>query len=256
MFIIGDYDQIELRLIAHLSGDPKLSELFITGADVHRGTAALVLNKPFDDVTPEERQDFGKMPNFLLGYGGGAGNLADKTGITLDHARDVLASYYKQYAKIRPWKEQVIREAKERARFKNVDGRRVMTRPPYVETMLGRRRRLPELFWGGSEESDKKRAAAERQAVNTITQGAASETAKLAMNAIQRFSDNNHYPMQIVINVHDELVAVVPERYADEAAVVFRELMSGVVVPHTGAKPLGDKIPLAVKAGVHDKWEK
>lgn len=247
--VIGDYDQIELRFIAYLANDPTMLDLFISGTDVHRGTAALVLNKPFEEVTDEERQHFGKMPNFLLGYGGGAFNLHQKTGIPLDRSERVLKQYYRRFNRIDPWKATVIREAKARAK-RDDNGKMIV--PPYVETMLGRRRRLPELFY-----SDKKlRSTAERQAVNTITQGSASETAKIAMVNLMRYRQKTGFPLNLIINVHDELVCTVPSRHEDEGKEVLAEIMREVRIPWTGERPLGDELPLAAKVVLGDRWLK
>lgn len=247
LLVVGDYDQIELRWIAWLAKDPAMMALFVSGEDIHRATAAAVLGIPFDQVTPEQRQTHGKMPNFLLGYGGSAFNLAQKTGTTEEAAQKVLDAYFRRFSRINPWKYQVIRQAKARARFESGQ----MKSLPYVETMLGRRRRLPDLF----SPNGKHRAGAERQAVNTLTQGGASETALLAMVGVTEYRRKTNFPMKLVINVHDELVCLVPEREADEAKEVLAELMSSVVVPHTGESPIGD-VPLAVKVGISDRWEK
>lgn len=248
VFVIGDYDQIELRYIGYFSGDPAMCELFISGRDIHRGTAALVLNKPFDDVTAEERQLFGKMPNFLLSYGGSAFNLHQKTGISEKQAERVLNNYFRQFNKINPWKGTVIRQCRNRARFEH--GR--MVAQPWVETMLGRRRRFPDLFAGNA----KVVAAAERQVVNTLTQGAASETALLAMADLTKHCKKTGFPLRLVINVHDELVGTIPTHHAEEASELLASTMSGVRIPHTGERPLGDELPLAVKVVTAERWLK
>lgn len=248
VLIIGDYDQIELRWIAYLSQDPAMLELFRSGRDIHRGTAAKVLAKAFEDVTDGERQDYGKMPNFLLGYGGGAYNLSEKTGIPEKRAQAVLDAYFKEFARINPWKYSVIRQARNRGRIE--DGR--MVAKPWVETMLGRRRRLPDLF----SSSSKLVKAAERQAVNTITQGSASETALLAMVAVTEHAQRTGFPMKLIINVHDELVCTVPTRHAEEGQELLKSLMTGVTIPHTGERPFGDDLQLAAKVVVGERWLK
>ena len=249
VFVIGDYDQIELRKISVEARDPALMYLFNSGQDVHRGTAAMVLAQEFDETDDEERQIYGKMPNFLVGYGGGATNLAEKTGIAEKHAQKVIDLWFKRFARIQPWKDEVIREARMRARF---DSDRNMIRKPYVETMLGRRRRLPELF----SDSKKARMSAERKAVNTIIQGGASETTLLAMVAVTKYKEREHFPINLVINVHDELVATVPAHLEEEGKMILGELMRGVVVPHTGELPLKGLVPLAAKVVSNDKWLK
>jgi DNA polymerase-1 len=251
LFLVGDYDQVELRFIGADSGDPALTDLFVSGKDIHRGTAALVLNKPFDEVSDDERQDFGKMPNFLLGYGGGAFNLSQKTGITEEHAQWVMDQYYRAYNRIDPWKDALLREARSRARFETRDGRRVMTHAPYVETMLGRRRRLPELFWNDRRAIRR----AERQGVNSRVQGSCSEILKLGITRVFNYANENGVYMKMAIEVHDELVTLVREDEAEELLPIYRELMGDIVVPHTGERPLRD-IPLIASVGISDRWEK
>jgi DNA polymerase I-like protein with 3'-5' exonuclease and polymerase domains len=92
--------------------------------------------------------------------------------------------------------------------------------------------------------------------VNTITQGSASETAKLAMVDLMLHKETTGFPLQLIINVHDELVCTVPEKHADEGKEILERIMSGVRIPHSGERPLGDELPLAVKVGVSDRWEK
>jgi DNA polymerase-1 len=252
VMVIGDYDQIELRKMAVEADDPTLCGLFNSGQDVHRGTAALVLAKEFEDTDDEERQNFGKMPNFLMGYGGQAPNLADKTGITVDRAQRVIDAWYKRFNRIQPWKDKVVRDARMCAQFASINGERTMIKPPFVETMLGRRRRLPELM----SNDRKTRMRAERQAVNTVIQGSASETALLAMVDITAYSRKENFPMDLCINVHDEIVGMVPEHLADEGKEMMAELMREVRVPHTMERPLKGKVPLAVKVVVGEKWLK
>lgn len=253
VFIGGDYDQVELRKLAVESKDPNMCRLFNENIDLHAGTAALMLHKDVEDVTPSERQELGKMPNFLLSYGGSAYNLMQKTGSTEERAEEVYDMYYKVYSRIPPWKDRVIREAKSRARFK--DGR--MIGVPYVETMLGRRRRLPELLLAGSDKAERRaRAAAERQAVNTIIQGSCAEIAKLAMIDFLAWKRETGFPMALVIMVHDELVATVPERYAEDGRGALERIMTGVRVPHTGELPLKGVVKLQAKVKISERWEK
>lgn len=254
VFVVGDWDQIELRIIAGLSEDPNMCKLFISGRDIHRGTAALVLRKKFDDVTPDERQLFGKMPNFLIGFGGGAANLAAKTGQTKAQAQEVLDTYFRTYNRIRPWKDRVVSQAKARAKFA---GQRQMVVSPYVETWFGRRRRLPELFYGGTERADKLRMSAERQAVNTVVQGRAAEILKTAIINLERYTDETGFPLRLAINVHDELVCMCPEEHAEEGTEILQSIMEGVVSPFDGSHPLGNMgVPLRAKVGAHERWEK
>lgn len=192
--LVADYDQIELRVMCMFSGDKRMSEFFLTGEDIHSGAAALVLNKPVSEVTDEERQ-LGKGVNFLTAYGGGAHKLSRTTGVDLDHAKFVIDRYYKQFSGITKWKQAVIMEGITKG---------------YVSTMSGRRRRLPDLRSPNSE----LRSRAERQAVNAVVQGSAADICKDAMITVyDLFKDT---PAKLLVQVHDELVVIVPEDEVDK----------------------------------------
>lgn len=260
--VIGaDYDQIELRFICAEAQDPTMREVFLSGEDVHATTAALVLDKPLGEVTSDERSNAGKMPNFLIGYGGTAYLLAAKTGITVEEAEKVFASYFSRFSRIRPWKDEVYRTALDRAVFS--DGRLVV--PPYVQTMMGYRRRLPELLINPKsagndrarwKELNKLRGRAERQAVNSITQGSAAETLKIAMLDITRYCQSEGFPMRLALNIHDEVVAYCDERHADEGLEIVETMMADVVNPFTGEEPLRGYIPLLASGYISDRWLK
>jgi DNA polymerase-1 len=216
------------------------------------------LGKDVADVTPNERQINGKTPNFLIGYGGGAYRLHLATGIDQDEAQKVIDNYFTAFARINPWKAYVLRKAKEKAEWG--DGELLV--PPYVETMMGRRRRLPDLMIRptGSKAQWKKMNAllsrAERQAVNTVIQGSAAETTKLAMIDIDNHVTTTGFPLQMVLNIHDEIVAITPERHADEGLAIMENLMQSVVNPRTGEPPLRGFVPLTAKGTVSDRWSK
>jgi DNA polymerase I-like protein with 3'-5' exonuclease and polymerase domains len=201
--LVFDYDQIELRVMCMYSQDPKMSEFFINEADIHAGAAALCLNKPVEDVTPDERQ-LGKGVNFLTAYGGGPQKLARVTGITEDHARYVIRSYYKQFSGISRWKSEEIIKARRRG---------------YVTSLSGRRRRLPDL---GSS-NDELRSRAERQAINAIIQGSAADICKIAMiDTHEAFRDTGAH---LLVQVHDELIAACPEDKVDEVTPIMIKAM-------------------------------
>lgn len=199
VLLVADYDQIELRVMCMFSGDKKMSEFFLNNEDIHAGAAALILGKDVSEVTPEERQ-LGKGVNFLTAYGGGPQKLARTTGVDVEHARSVIDQYYKQFSGITKWKKSVIE-----AGIKN----------GYVETISGRRRRLPDLR---SDDSMLK-SRAERQAVNAVVQGSAADICKKAMIDVNNVLTGTG--SKILVQVHDELVAMVPEQIVDELQQKF-----------------------------------
>ena len=222
--LVADYDQIELRVMCMFSHDKKMSDFFLSNEDIHSGAAALCLNKPVSEVTPEERQ-LGKGVNFLTAYGGGYQKLARTTGIPEDHAKHVIDQYYRQFSGITKWKQAVVAE-----------GRRF----GYVTTMSGRRRRLPDLL--SSDKGDKSRA--ERQAVNAVVQGSAADICKQAMvDCAEAFRDSN---AQLLVQVHDELVVAVP---AGEGAEMRSILMTAM-----GDGRVYDGIPLKVSCHSALSW--
>lgn len=222
--LVADYDQIELRVMCMFSHDPKMSEFFLTGEDIHAGAAALVLNKPVLEVTPEERQ-LGKGVNFLTAYGGGAQKLARTTGIDEDHAKYVIDRYYKQFSGITKWKQDVIASGKSKG---------------YVSTMSGRRRHLVDLLSPDSQ----LRSRAERQAVNAVVQGSAADICKKAM--IDVYNAFKSREARILVQVHDELVVMVREQEVDELLPVLVKAM-GDGVSYEG-------IPLKVSCHSARSW--
>ena len=262
--IAVDYDQIELRFIGMYSDDPTMREIFNSGVDVHRGTAAAVMSVDIADVDSEHRNSHGKMPNFLLGYGGTAYTLALRLGIPIEHADKVLADYYRTFNRINPWKTRELRDARARAQYGGSNGDRHLVVPPYVETQLGRRRRLPQLLVNprGARTKDEwkrlngMRRHAERQAINAIIQGTAADVIKTAMIDLQDFIDTDGFPLQLVMNIHDELVAIAPEDKGDEAKEVMESIMSDVVNPFTKEPFLRGWCDLVASGTVDDHWRK
>lgn len=259
--VIGaDYDQIELRGICAFSEDPGLQEVFLSGEDVHGMTAALVLGKDLADVTADERQNMGKMPNFLIGYGGSHYLLAAKTGISVEEAEAVFDAYFGRFKRIAPWKEELLDEALSKVVWR--DGKMLV--PPYVETMMGYRRRLPDLVLnprraGSREERSrlyKLRSRAERQAANALVQGSAAETLKIAMVDIRNHCEETGFPMRLALNIHDELVAYCDEKLAEEGREIVESLMTSVVNPFTGEPPLRGFVPLVASCYIADRWQK
>lgn len=222
--LVADYDQIELRVMAMFSQDKELLNVFINNIDIHTGAAALLFGKPVDEVTSEERQ-IGKGVNFLTAYGGGPGKLARTTGIDFEQAQEMIDRYYKQFAGLTQWKRDVISFGKKYG---------------YVETIAGRRRRLPDLKSLNTE----LKSRAERQAVNAVVQGSAADICKQAMIDISRqFAGKD---LQMLVQVHDELVAVAPDDLADDYMPEFVTAM--------GDGRIIDKVPLRVSCHSAYTW--
>lgn len=224
IMLVADYDQIELRVMAMFSQDKELLNVFNNNIDIHTGAAALLFGKSVDEVTSEERQ-IGKGVNFLTAYGGGAGKLARTTGIPFEQAQHMIQEYYRQFSGLTEWKQKVVAQ-----------GRRL----GYVETITGRRRRLPDLNSMNSE----LKSRAERQAVNAVVQGSAADLCKQAMIDIDRaFKGTN---LKVLVQVHDELVAVAPEDEAVEMQELFIKAM--------GHDTIIQGVPLRVSCDMAATW--
>lgn len=222
--LVADYDQIELRVMCMFSHDPKMSRFFLENIDIHAGAASLILGKPIDQIDKEERQ-VGKMVNFLTGFGGGAFNLSQKTGISEEQAQQFIDNYYRQFSKLAAWKEEVKSFARKHG---------------YVETMSGRRRRLPDI----SSRDNKLRARAERQAVNAVIQGTAADICKEAMVRVTKSFANT--PARLLVQVHDELVCTAPSEEADK----YLEILTSAM----GHQTVIEGIPLIVSAHAGYSW--
>lgn len=222
--LVADYDQIELRVMAMFSQDKQMMRIFKNEEDIHAGAAALIYKKPLEEVTSEERQ-VGKGVNFLTAYGGGAGKLANTTGITFEEAKEIIDNYYKQFNGITEWKRQVVAQGRTKG---------------YVTTMSGRRRRLPEL----NSNDDMLRSRAERQAVNAVVQGSAADICKEAMLSIHELLKGTG--ASLLVQVHDELVVAVPEEIIEELTPKFMEAM--------GHGRIIDGVPLMVSADTAYSW--
>ncbi len=206
--VSADYSQVELRIMAHLSGDAGLRQAFAHGQDVHRATAAEVFGVPPGKVTAEERRA-AKVINFGLIYGMSAFGLAQNLGIERATAQAYIDSYFSRY----PGVKRYMDETRERARSLG-----------YVETVLGRRLYLPEIRSG----SPARRQAAERAAINAPMQGTAADLIKLAMIAVQHWLEQNKLGTKLLLQVHDELVLESPEAELQDVMHAVRGLMQGV----------------------------
>jgi DNA polymerase I-like protein with 3'-5' exonuclease and polymerase domains len=236
--VVADYDQIELRVTAHFSRDDKMREIFLAGEDIHAGTFAAITGKKIADVTKDERQ-VGKGLNFAVVYGAGPDKVAAMSGVTVTQARFFMHKYYERFGNIEPWKQHVLNEARRRG-----DRHHPYLQQPYVTTMLGRKRRLPDLF-------SYDRAAlgrAERQAINHRVQGTAAEIMKIAMIRVDRaFADT---PFTLILTVHDEIVSLCPEGTEAEAQEVVVAALSGITLSE---RPIID-VPLVVSCGTAKRW--
>jgi DNA polymerase-1 len=224
--VSADYSQIELRIMAHISGDPGLTRAFIDGTDVHRATAAEVFNLAAAEVTSEQRR-YAKTINFGLIYGMEAYGLASSLGIEQKAAASYMERYFARFAGVKQYMD---------------DTRASAAAMGYVETLFGRRIELPEIRGG----SGPRRAGAERQAINAPMQGTAADLIKLAMLAVQKRLDDEGKATRMVMQVHDELVFEVPESEVDWVKAEVPKLMAGVA---------DLKVPLVAEVGVGLNWD-
>jgi DNA polymerase-1 len=199
---------------------------------------------PLDQVTDSLRH-VGKTLNFATGYGAGAERIAAVAGVTKKRGQQFLDRYYAEFSALEPWKKRVLQEARDRC-----DTASPVTNPPYVIIEpSGRIRRLPELlnYYSGDEWV---RYRAERQAINAVVQGFASNIAKLAMISLhEQLLD---LPAQMLVQVHDEVVIKVDKRYLDMVLPIVQDTMSGVLNPQ--GDPILGEIPLVVSTGVGYTW--
>ena len=210
VLLVADYSQIELRVLAHLSGDEGLREAFAKGLDIHTATAATVFGVPIDEVEPELRRR-AKMVNYGLAYGMNAYGLAQRLDIPPGEAQEIMDGYFAGFPKIKEY----LRAQVERARL---DG--------YTETILGRRRYIPELTSGNR----RLQALGERQALNAPIQGSASDVFKVAMIGVdEALRGAPELDCHMLLTVHDELVFEVPAKRVEEAAGVVRDRMEHAI---------------------------
>jgi len=224
--VSADYSQIELRIMAHISGDANLLAAFERGEDVHRATAAEVFGRELHEVSSEERR-YAKTINFGLIYGMSAFGLAQQLGLERATAEAYIASYFARYPGVKRYMEETRALARERG---------------YVETVFGRQLWLPEVRSG----SPGRRSGAERAAINAPMQGTAADLIKLAMIAVQDWLDAEVLESLLIMQVHDELVLEVPQPELERVKERLPRLMAGVAQL---------KVPLVVDVGVGRNWE-
>jgi DNA polymerase-1 len=225
--VSADWSQIELRVLAHFSREPRLIESFAENIDLHRRTASVLFGVSPEAVTAEQR-NAGKTVNFATIYGQGATALGQILGIPRKDAATYIEQYFGYYGEVRKWLDRTIADAHLRG---------------YVTTLLGRRRYIPLL----ASRNDTDRSAGERIAANTPIQGSAADLCKLAMIAIDRALPSVAPGARMLLQVHDELVFECPEAHVDALVTMVKEKMEHPYAP-------GLLVPLVASAGVGGSW--
>jgi len=225
-YVSADYSQVELRILAHLSGDAHLAEAFAAGEDIHRRTAAAVLGLPIDQVTSEQRGR-AKAVNFGIVYGQTPFGLAQQLGISPDEAADFIARYFEQYQGVQQYIENCLSQARDTG---------------VTRTLFGRIRQHPEI----NAKNGMRRSMAERTAINSPIQGTAADIIKIAMIRIADELHRTRLKTRMVLQVHDELIFEVPD---EELSVkdTIQQLMQNVVQLN---------VPLIVDVKQGKTWEK
>ena len=225
VLVDADWSQIELRLLAHISGDEAMREAFRKGEDVHAVTASQVFGVPLEEVTPTQRSR-AKAVNFGIVYGISGFSLAQNVGVSPGEAKAYIDAYLAHYAGIREYMKRVVEQAA-------ADG--------FVSTVFGRRRDLPEL----KSSNANIRAFGERVALNMPVQGTAADLMKIAMIRVRDRLEREGLRGRLVLQIHDELIVECPEAEAEAVARVLREEMEG-------AADLS--VPLTAEAGWGKTW--
>jgi DNA polymerase-1 len=225
VLMAADYSQVELRIMAHFSEDPGLVAAFAEGRDIHASTAAIVFGLELDEVDRELRNR-AKAINFGLLYGMGPARLARDTGLTVPEAREFIERYFASFPNVRAWIDRTLAEARERG---------------FVETLAGRRRRMPDIASANS----RIRSGAENAAVNTPIQGSAADIIKHAMIDLEGRLEASDLAGRMLLQVHDELVLEVPESEVERTLKVVRDCMEHAV---------NLRVPLKVDFGWGETW--
>ena len=227
VLLSADYSQIELRIMAHLSQDPALLKAFANGWDIHKATAAEIFSTPLTEVTNEQRRR-AKAVNFGLIYGMSSFGLAKQIGVTRPEAQDYINLYFERYPGVLKYMENTRRLA-------HAEG--------YVETLFGRRLYLPEI----NAKNIMRQKAAERTAINAPLQGTAADIIKKAMLSIANWQNQQTEPyLRMIMQVHDELVFEVKEKYIESAKETVKQLMEHAVEL---------SVPLIVSIGTGKNWD-
>ena len=224
-FLVADYNQIELRCIAHLSNDPGLVSAFEAGEDIHRATAARVFAVDPDKVTHDQRSK-AKMVSYGLAYGMEAYGLSQRLAIGVDEASEILTAYFAAFPRVKNYMDDAVKLARETG---------------YTETLFGRRRPIEEL----RSDNFRVRQAGERQAMNAAIQGLAADIFKIALVRIDALLEEGKYSSRIVLQVHDEVIVEVPDNEVDRVGPLVLNAM-------TDAASLS--VPLEVNAAWGRSW--
>ncbi len=225
VLLAADYSQIELRIIAALSGDPSMIASFKNGEDIHKSTASKVFGVPLEEVTREQRSH-AKTVNFGIIYGVSAFGLSQQTDLSRSDSKNLIDTYYATYPKLRDYIQSQIDFAHEHG---------------YVKTILGRRRYLPDI----QSQNQVVRGAAERNAVNAPIQGSAADIIKLAMIQIFNQLNEKHFKTKMLLQVHDELVFEVPKNELETVSQLIKKEMESAYIL---------EVPLSVDLGVGNNW--
>lgn len=226
ILVAADYSQIELRLIAHMSGDEAMLEAFNNNQDIHRATAARVYDVPYEEVTADQRRN-AKTVNFSIIYGAGSTNLSQQLDISRKEATELIDAYFKQYKGLKKYMEETVEFARKNG---------------YVETMLGRKRGLRDI----NSRNRMAQSAAERIAVNTPIQGTAADMIKIAMVRIHQRMKEEGFQSKLVLQVHDELLFDAVRLEVD----ALKEMVTAEMV-----KAIPDlKVPILVEVGTGENW--
>jgi DNA polymerase-1 len=223
--LVADYNQIELRVIAHLAEDPGLIGAFTSGQDIHTTTAARVFGDPVDSVTSEHRAK-AKMVSYGLAYGMEAYGLAQRLSIPVPEAAEILDAYFEAFPNVKAYMERTVEEARQRG---------------YTETLMGRRRPIPELSSGNF----RIRQAGERQAMNAGIQGLAADIFKVALVELERALEEREARSRLILQVHDEVILEVPPEEHDDMAALVRTIMGAACEL---------RVPLEVNLSFGDSW--
>ena len=221
----ADYSQVELRLMAHLSGDENLCEAFREGKDIHAATAARIFKKSIEEVTSEERRR-AKTANFGIIYGISAFGLSQRLRIPRSEAKQLIEGYFDSYPKVKEYMDNVVSDARAKG---------------YVETLFGRRRYLADI----DSRNANARALAERNAINAPIQGTAADIMKIAMVGVARRFKEEGIRSRITMQVHDEIVVDMLRSEREQVERIVREEMEGAA---------SLSIPLTAECGVGENW--
>jgi DNA polymerase-1 len=225
VFLSADYSQIELRVLAHLSGDKNLINAFLQGHDIHAETAARLFDVSLQEVTNEQRQ-IGKRINFSILYGLTPYGLSKDLGISFKDARHYIEKYFAQYPRVSEWMESVVEFTKKHS---------------YTQTLWNRRRYVPAIY----EKNKTMYEEARRVAINTVAQGTAAEVMKLGMIKLDQELKKHIPGATLLLQIHDELLISVPHEHEQRAEKITKDILESSV---------DWKVPLVVTTRTGQNW--